>query len=276
MTGNTRPTMTGRRALLGVAATIPAGAALAQAGQELDLSAYVEGFVEDFDRLDVSARGPGTRWTAQLPWGGGFGGAGFAEPANGFPFAVAEGVLRIEARRMPDRRWRSGLLSSMDRQGRGFAQQYGYFEMRARFPRGEPVWPAFWLIGADRLAAGSRYTAEVDIVEHYGNQPERYSTSVHVWDRQDRTNHRTVFQRVPAPGAILYDRFNTFGVLIDEEYTRFFFNRREAWRTPTPAQHRQPMFLLVNLALRHNVPTDDLPSPSTMLVDYVRTWTARS
>jgi beta-glucanase (GH16 family) len=266
----------GRRALLSAAVATLGAPALADVGDVLDLTGYTESFVEEFDRLDVSARGPGTRWTAQIPWGGQFGAAGFTDPAGDFPFTLREGALRIEARKGPNGRWRSGLLSSVDRQGRGFTQRYGYFEIRALLPRGEAVWPAFWLIGADRLASGSRYTAEVDILEHYGNQPDRYSTSVHVWDRVEPDKHRSVTQRVPAAGNMLQDRHNTFGALIEEEQIRFFHNRREAWRTPTPPQHRQPMFLLVNLALRNNVPLDAQPSPTFMHVDYVRAWSPRS
>ena len=35
----------------------------------------------------------------------------------------------------------AGLLSSVDGKGRGFSQQYGYFEMRAWLPSGLGTWP---------------------------------------------------------------------------------------------------------------------------------------
>ena len=90
------------------------------ASKKLDLSNYQLSFNEDFDKLDVSAWGPGTRWIAHTPWNGDFGDARFADPAPGFPFVVENGVLRIEARREADGKWRSGLLSSADPKGAGF------------------------------------------------------------------------------------------------------------------------------------------------------------
>ena len=100
----------------------------------LDLSGYRMTFNEDFHNLDVSAWGPGTRWIAHTPWNGDFGDARFADPVPGFPFTVNDGRLRIEARRGEDGKWSAGLLASTDPSGAGFSQQYGYFEMRAKFP----------------------------------------------------------------------------------------------------------------------------------------------
>jgi len=104
--------------------------------KKLDLSDYELSFNEDFDKLDVSAWGPGTRWIAHTPWNGDFGAAQFTDPVPGFPFVVENGILRIEARRESNGTWRSGLLASSDSKGAGFLQQYGYFEMRAKLPAG--------------------------------------------------------------------------------------------------------------------------------------------
>jgi beta-glucanase (GH16 family) len=119
----------------------------ARPADRLDLSKYVLTFSEEFDSLDVSAAGPNTRWTAHTPYGGDFGDAQFADPEAGFPFTIEKGVLRIEARKEVNGKWRSGLLSSLDPQGQGFSQRFGYFEIRAKLPDGTGVWPALWLVG---------------------------------------------------------------------------------------------------------------------------------
>jgi hypothetical protein len=94
-------------------------------------------FSEDFDDvLSVSPWGPNTRWIAHTPWAGDFGDARFADPQLGvFPFTIENGILRIEARKDADGKWASGLLASTDPNGRGFSQQYGCFEIRAKLPR---------------------------------------------------------------------------------------------------------------------------------------------
>lgn len=91
----------------------------------LDLAGYRLTFDEDFrGPLSVSAWGPGTRWIAHTPYAGDFGDAAFADPGPDSPFAIEDGVLRIEARKA-NGRWRSGLLSSVDAKGEGFSQTFG-------------------------------------------------------------------------------------------------------------------------------------------------------
>src|SRR5260370_28690012 len=75
--------------------------------QNIDLKQYRLVFDEDFNTLDVSAVGPGSRWIAHTPWAGDFGDAQFADPTPGFPFSISDGILRIEARKGADGKWRS-------------------------------------------------------------------------------------------------------------------------------------------------------------------------
>jgi beta-glucanase (GH16 family) len=235
---------------------------------ELDLRSMSISFEEDFDTLSVSAWGPGTRWIAHTPWSGDFGGARFADPQEGFPFTIENGILRIEARKDEDGEWRSGLLASVDPKGNGFVQQYGYFEMRARLPQGVGLWPAFWLIGKDR----SNYTAEIDVMEFYGDKPEGYSSVVHVWHRDGRHYSRYARNNVfldADPGE-----FHTYGVSVDQEWIRFYFDGRFMWKTETQEEHRQPLYILLNLALIDDPAKENAPNPSFMFVDYVRAYRA--
>src|SRR5262247_1147514 len=94
------------------AAFLSFAAAAADDPATIDLSSYELSFNEEFDHLDVSAWGPGTRWIAHTPWNGDFGSAKFSNPTADFPFTVEGGVLRIEARKDGER-WRSGLLARL-------------------------------------------------------------------------------------------------------------------------------------------------------------------
>lgn len=239
----------------------------------IDLSQYELTFDEAFDdELDISAWGPGTRWIAHTPWRGDFGDSRFVHPRPGFPFVVEDGLLRIEARKGKDGVWRSGLLASVDGAWNGFAQKFGYFEMRAKLPKGSGLWPAFWLIGLDR----SSHTSEIDVLEHYGHKPGQFSSGVKVWDRKNPKNSENYGTQTLVPDGSLYSKFNAYGVAIDAEWIRMFFNRVEVWRIKTPPAHRQPMFILLNLALGPGWPIDKTPNPSYMWVDYVRAWKLKS
>ncbi|MDJ1461953.1 glycoside hydrolase family 16 protein [Nitratireductor sp. GZWM139] len=232
----------------------------------LDINAMRLSFDEDFTSLDVSAWGPGTRWIAHTPWSGDFGGARFADPGQRTPFSIEDGMLKIEAKRDPEGDWQSGLLASMDPKGNGFAQQYGYFEMRAQLPDGPGVWPAFWLIGKDR----SQSTAEIDVIEFYGDKPDGYSSVVHVWHRDGR--HYSRFHRNNVFEDARPGDFHTYGVRIDRDWIRFYFDRTFVWKTKTQEEHRQPLYILLNLALVDGPTKDEAPDPSHMIVDYVRAY----
>lgn len=235
-------------------------------GEELDLSNFVPTFVENFETLDISAYGPGTRWIAHTPWNGDFGDAIFANPGPDGPFALTPEGLTITASKRADGRWQGGLICSMDKDGsgqQGFAQQFGYFEMRARLPDGPGVWPAFWLIGIDKKTSAS----EIDVLEYYGQFSEYYHNWAHIFQGgQDRLLKNNL---VHVPAGSLTDRFNDFGVLVEPESTRFFLNRKEIWRLPTPPEYHQPFYVLANLALGGGWPIDKLQSPAVMTIAHI-------
>ncbi|HEY9250973.1 MAG TPA: family 16 glycosylhydrolase, partial [Rariglobus sp.] len=137
-------------------------------GTPLDLSGCRQTFFDGFDTLSVSAPGgPDARWFG--PVHGGFGKAKFLPPGPDGPFSMDNGNLIITARKDERGWWTSGLIESVDRDGkRGFSQQYGYFEMRAEFPAGEGSWPAFWLKAVAERGDRTLSRPEIDIVEWYG------------------------------------------------------------------------------------------------------------
>lgn len=240
------------------------------ASPDIDLSSYELTFDENFDQLDVSPWGPGTRWIAHTPWAGDFGDAAFTDPSPGFPFMIERGVLRIEARKDSSGKWRSGLLSSTDPSGKGFLQQFGYFEMHAKLPPGPGVWPAFWLIANQ----DDKTSAEIDVVEYYGHAPDIYHSTVHVWPKEKDSGiqKQTFSIQHKVPYGSLYNSFRSYGVSVEADWIIFYLDRREMGRVKTPKEHHRPMFILLNLALGSGWPITDTISPSYMYVDYVRAY----
>jgi glycosyltransferase involved in cell wall biosynthesis len=196
-------------------------------GAALDLCAYRPTFAENFNSLSVSAWGEnGSRWIAHTPWHGDFGDAEFVDPQPEFPFRVKDGVLEIEARKGPDGKWRSGLLASAKPDGSGFAQRFGYFELRAQLPSGPGVWPAFWL-NANQPQGSKEPGVEIDVLEYYGQFTDGYHSVVHVWDPIDtaKSRHEDHITNVP-PGALI-SGFHTYGVDVEKDWITFYFDRHE-------------------------------------------------
>jgi beta-glucanase (GH16 family) len=251
--------------------TVLGGGRTITASAELDLSNFVTTFREDFEEpLSVSPWGPNTRWIAHTPWNGDFGDARFSDPApDGFPFSVHDGILRIEARKNTEGKWESGLLASADSNGHGFSQQYGYFEMRAKLPRGPGVWPAFW-IGSivDKSAPDS---VEIDVMEFYGHSPAAYQAGIHIYHTNPSSAQVHGSEIKVAPNSLTSD-FNTYGVMVGHEWIIFYLNRHEVSRERTPIEHRRPLHVLLNLALGSGWPIDQTPNPSFMEVDYVHVY----
>src|SRR5260221_3096137 len=85
------------------------------------------------------------------------------------PFNIRDGVLSIVARRTPvelkpvlfNNEYISGILTT---QG-WFSQKYGYFEIRAKIPIGNGVWPAFWMLADD-----GGWPPELDVLEGRGQR----------------------------------------------------------------------------------------------------------
>lgn len=235
-------------------------------GEKLDLSRYEVSFDEPFDKLDVSAWGPGTRWIAHTPWAGDFGDARFIDPTKDEPFKTVDGILQIEMKRK-DGRWQSGLLSSGDSKGRGFLQSGGYFEIRAKLPGSQGVWPAFWL-GSN--AVGGNPTPEIDILEYYGQFPMSYVATTHVWQQGKSIAGEAI--RIYVPEGSLETGYHTYGASIDAKNVIFYLDRREVARRPSRPEYLHPVYMMLNLAAGGGWPIDGMKDHSIMYVDYVRAY----
>ena len=237
------------------------------AAPTLNLAGYTLTFNEEFNDLSVSRAGPGTRWIAHTPYWGDFGDAGFADPTEGFPFTVDKGILRIEARKT-NGKWQAGLLSSADPQGNGFSQKYGYFECRAKFPKGPGMWPAFWLMGVRGIKDKTVTNPEIDVIEQYSAIPNCHTSTLHLWGPNNKHTAEGDAFVVPS----MTDGFHSYGAMVDEKTIIWYFDGSELWRTKTPEEAKVPLYVMVNLAMGSGWPIDKAPSPSYMDVDYVKVW----
>lgn len=244
------------------------GAAETAAPSELELSDFEPSFREEFDSLDVSEWGCLSRWIAHTPYAGDFGSARFMAPQRGFPFETRDGILQIKAKKLADGSWASGMLSSWDACNSGFAQKYGYFEVKARLPDAPGFWPSFWLLGVDKRQG----TAEIDVFEYLTHEPDRFSLGIHKHPRVKGEARLSFGTHQGIAAGMLSKQFNTYGVEVGEEEIVFYFNRQVIWRTPTLEEMKQPMYMLVSLAADTGQMDETTPDSVLMEVDYVRAF----
>ena len=234
----------------------------------LDIAKFKLTFEDRFDRMSITAHGPLSTWKAHTPWHGDFGDAQFDDPGPAGPFSLGPEGLRITAALGRDGLWHSGLICSVDEDGpgqHGFTQKFGYFEMRARLPAGPGAWPAFWLIGVDKSINAS----EVDVLEFYGAFPTKFHNWLHLFSGAHDV--LSIDNLVSAASVSLTRDFNTYGVYISHDVTRFYLNRVETFNHPTPAAYMQPMYILADLALGGGWPVR-LHAPATMEIAYIRAY----
>lgn len=236
----------------------------------LDLRGYTLTFDEPFDRLDVSAWGPGTRWIAHTPWAGDFGDAAFVDPTPQLPFSINNGILTITMRQV-GAKWTSGLLASIDRQSVGFQQTTGYWEMRAKLPRGVGVWPAFWLAA---IGKPGKPSPEIDGIEFYGRDPSKYMATVHVW-QDGRQLYAKAKPISVVPDSLSRD-YHLYGIMVEPRGVSIYLDRRLVEMFEPRPEYLLPKAILLNLGAGGGWPIDNMPDPSMMQIDYVRAYQRRA
>lgn len=149
---------------------------------------------------------------------------------------------------------------------KAFNQAYGYFEMRARLPKGKGLWPAFWLVPAD----GS-WPPEIDIVEVLGHSPSTIFQTYHYFDATNtRQKAGGVYQAHDVSST-----FSTFGLDWRPELLIWYVDGRESFRFSGPGVTAKSMYVLLNLAVGGSWPGDPDATtafPAAMEVDYVRVF----
>lgn len=194
--------------------------------------------------------------------------AGSGKTALGInPFSVQNGVVAISANPTPAQdqsalwsyKYTSGLLTTET----SFAQQYGYFEVRAELPEGKGMWPAFWL-----SPVGGGWPPELDIFEHLGGET-LYQTS------HSGIGGANVEQANAVYMSDLTTGFHTFGALWTAEKITWYVDGVATFSTATPADMDKSMFIQLNLAIGGNFPGNadaTTQFPANLKIDYVHVY----
>ena len=156
---------------------------------------------------------------------------------------------------------------------------YGRIEARIRVPRGQGIWPAFWMLGADIDRTGWPGCGEIDVMENIGREPDTVHGTIH-GPGYSGGNGIGGSYRI-ASGAFA-DDFHVFTVEWARGEIRWLVDGREFRRvTPSDLPSGAPwvfdhqFFLLLNVAVGGAWPGEPDATttfPQEMRVDYVRVY----
>jgi beta-glucanase (GH16 family) len=189
------------------------------------------------------------------------------------------GNLVITARAEPygGRSYTSGRIKTAGH----FTQAYGRIEARLQIPRGQGIWPAFWMLGQNIDSVGWPRCGEIDIMENIGREPNSNHGSLHGPGYSGAKPLSGVFHA----SAPLADGFHTYAVEWEPNAIRFYVDQTlYETRTPrdVPAGSRwvydHPFFIILNVAVGGHWPGSPDGStqfPQALKVDYVRVFKKR-
>jgi len=160
-----------------------------------------------------------------------------------------------------------------------FSQQYGRFEARIKIPKGQGMWPAFWMLGNNIDTAGWPACGEIDIMENIGKEPSIVHGTLHApgYPPAGYTAAYTL------PSGAFSDDFHVFAVEWEPQQLRIYvdgnlYGTYTQSGSPSPTNwpfSTQPFFLLLNLAVGGDwpgAPDASTQFPQQMLVDYVKVY----
>ncbi len=159
--------------------------------------------------------------------------------------------------------------------------RYGRFEIRAKLPEGQGIWPAVWMMPSHDVYGGWAASGEIDIMELIGDEPEVVHGTLHYGGEwPDNTSTGDSYE---LDSGTFSDDFHEFALEWEEGEMRWYvdgehYQTQTQWHTDGyefPAPFDQPFHLLLNVAVGGDwpgYPDETTEFPQEMVVDYVRVY----
>ena len=228
------------------------------------------------DEFDGEAINP-ANWTYDLGSGnGGWGNNELQSYSNSSNNSfVGDGKLFIVAEKVGENAYASARLKSL-----GLKEfQYGRIDVRAMLPKGQGVWPAIWMLGANYPDVGWPACGEIDIMELLGHLPGTVHGTAH-WgaDWPGWTHQGATSSIYPEH---FDEEFHLFSIEWEQDQINFlrddqvYFTITPSMMQGQPYPFNNPFFFILNVAVGGNWPGNPDESsefPVFMAVDYVRVY----
>ncbi|MFK8032428.1 MAG: family 16 glycosylhydrolase [Gammaproteobacteria bacterium] len=159
---------------------------------------------------------------------------------------------------------------------------YGRFEMRAKLPTSQGMWPAFWMLPTDSSIYGTwAASGEIDVMEATGDEPDRILGTIHYGGTFPANTFSGESTNLPTGSANA--EFHTYAVEWQEGQIRWYIDDvlyavQTAWYSesgPFPAPFDVDFHMLLNLAVGGFLPGNPDSTtvfPMDYVIDYVRVY----
>lgn len=150
---------------------------------------------------------------------------------------------------------------------------YGRYEIRAKLPKGQGIWPAIWMLPSDNFYGGWAASGEIDIMEMLGHEPSKVYGTIHyggAWPNNQSSGTSTVL-----PIGDFSQDFHLFALEWDSSSLSWYVDSTRYQKVEHKQPFDKPFHLLINVAIGGNwpgIPDATTEFPVRMEVDFVRVY----
>lgn len=154
---------------------------------------------------------------------------------------------------------------------------YGKVEARIKLPKGQGIWPAFWMLGSNISQVSWPKCGEIDIMEHVNNEATIHGTIHWFADQYAYYGGES--------SSLDITQYHVYSIEWDANSIKWFIDGNPYWEANIKEningteEFHKPFFILLNLAVGGNwpgSPDSTTQFPAKMYVDYVRVYQNRT
>lgn len=159
--------------------------------------------------------------------------------------------------------------------------KYGRFEIRAKLPAGQGLWPAIWMLPTDEKYGTWASSGEIDIMEFKGQEPKTVLGTLHYGGQWP--NNAYSGDKIELKQGSFTEDFHTFAIEWEAGVIRWYvdgklYQTQTKWHSAGaefPAPFDQRFHLVMNLSVGGQFvgnPNAETQFPAQFVVDYVRVY----
>ena len=151
--------------------------------------------------------------------------------------------------------------------------QEGYLEVKAKFPKGDKVWPAIWLIPEDLT-----WCPEWDLFEYFGYRKDKgYDQMGMHLCYSSYPNQQWADEFMPDLDQNYHcEKWHTYGFVWTKEYAAWYIDGKEVRRLSSEGIADWPakdMYIVLNNGTRTESPDEQTSWPNYLKINYIKLYT---